>query len=116
MASTRPERRRGMTKGQIRAERRQRSSKRKARRRAIYFTVGGALAAVHFLALPVLNPKFLTGLLFNMGVLILLWPLFSSLVAGSRQWSWTGVLILGTRTPAFLFLFPLFLAFFRGPW
>ena len=51
MASTRPSNRRGMTKGQIRAERRQRSERRKARRRAIYFTVGGLLAAAFIISL-----------------------------------------------------------------
>ena len=51
MASTRPERRRGMTKGQIRAERRQRSEKRRSRRRAIYFTLGGLLGAAFIVSL-----------------------------------------------------------------
>jgi hypothetical protein len=40
-----------MTKGQIRAERRQRSERRKARRRAVYFTVGGLLAAAFIVSL-----------------------------------------------------------------
>jgi len=40
-----------MTKGQIRAERRQRSERRKSRRRAIYFTVGGLLAAAFIISL-----------------------------------------------------------------
>jgi len=51
MASTRPSNRRGMTKGQIRAERRQRSERRKARRRAIYITVGGLLGAAFIISL-----------------------------------------------------------------
>jgi hypothetical protein len=51
MASTRPSNRRGMTKGQIRADRRQRSERRKARRRTIYFTVGGLLGAAFIVSL-----------------------------------------------------------------
>jgi hypothetical protein len=51
MAATRPANRRGMTKGQIRAERRQRSERRKSRRRAILFTVGGLLALAFIISL-----------------------------------------------------------------
>lgn len=51
MATTRPERRRGMSKGQIRAERRQRSERRKSRRRKIYFSVGGFIGLAFIVSL-----------------------------------------------------------------
>ena len=51
MASTRPERRRGMTKGQIRAERRQRSERRRSRRRTVLFSVGGLLGLAFIVSL-----------------------------------------------------------------
>ncbi len=51
VASTRPASRRGMTKSQIRAERRQRSQSRKKRRRTFYLAGGSLLAIVFILSL-----------------------------------------------------------------
>lgn len=50
-ASTRPDSRRGATKSQIRAERRQRSQSRKKRRRTFYLAGGSVLAVVFILSL-----------------------------------------------------------------
>ncbi len=55
VASTRPESRRGVTKSQIRAERRQRSAARKKRRRTLYVT-GGSLLAILFIMALTLGP------------------------------------------------------------
>ena len=51
VASSRPANRRGMTKSQIRAERRQRSESRKKRRRTFFITGGSVLALVFILSL-----------------------------------------------------------------
>lgn len=51
VATTRPENRRGMTKSQIRNERRQRSEARKKRRRTFYIAGGSALAIIFILSL-----------------------------------------------------------------
>ncbi len=51
MANTRPDYRRGMTKGEIRAERRERSDRRKRRKRTIYLVLGGSLAAAFIVSL-----------------------------------------------------------------
>ena len=53
VATTRPEHRRGMTRSQIRNERRQRSDSRKKRKRAIYITSGTFLAVIFILSLTV---------------------------------------------------------------
>lgn len=51
MASTRPEHRRGMTRGAIRAERRERSQARKKRKRLIITILAGLLAAAFIISL-----------------------------------------------------------------
>lgn len=51
VATTRPERRRGMTRSQIRAERRSKSDRRRRRKRAVWLALGGVFAVFIIFAL-----------------------------------------------------------------
>jgi hypothetical protein len=53
VATTRPDHRRGMTRSQIRNERRRRSENRKKRRRTVYLTGGTILAVIFILSLTI---------------------------------------------------------------
>jgi hypothetical protein len=52
------------------------------------------------------------GLLFNTGLLIMLWPIIADLFSRDRTWRWDGVRVLDRRTPKFLYVFPVALLLF----
>ena len=53
--------------------------------------------------------RLVTGLLFNLAALALIWPLFSSLAAGARRPHWSGVPLSSRMTPSWMFVFPVLL-------
>ena len=80
----------------------------------IYFAlnvlIGGALMLAHNHGGLMLPRGFeATGLLFNVSVLILLWPVVSELFSKRRDWKWEGVRVFHPATPKWLFLLPLVL-------
>ena len=56
--------------------------------------------------------KVLSGVLFNIGLLILLWPIITDVCSRDRTWRWDGVQVLDRRTPGFLYIFPIALLLF----
>lgn len=48
----------------------------------------------------------LGGLLFNVALLVLLWPIISELFSANRSWRWQGIRPYHGRTPAILFVVP----------
>ncbi len=80
----------------------------------IYFllniVIGGGLMLAHYHTGLVLPRGFeATGLLFNVSVLILLWPVLSELFSKRRDWKWEGVRVFHPATPKWLFVVPLVL-------
>ena len=77
--------------------------------------LAGLLTGIHVLVTPIFdlwNIRAMQGILFNGGVLILIWPLLTALLRGRREWHWRGVSVFDRRTPKFLYLLPLLLLFF----
>ncbi len=77
--------------------------------------LAGILTGIHILVTPLFEPsniKAMQGILFNGGVLILIWPLLSALLRGTREWRWNGVSVFDRRTPKFLYLLPVMLLLF----
>lgn len=77
--------------------------------------LAGLLTAFHVFVTPLFEPpsvKAMQGILFNGGVLILLWPLLVGLLRGTRDWRWRGVSVFDRRTPKFLYLLPVLLVLF----
>jgi hypothetical protein len=77
----------------------------------IYFLMNswvlmGAWLALLSAGLPTTQMYALTGVLFNVSLLILLWPIVSELFSRNRQWRWDGVRPFHGRTPKILFLVP----------
>ena len=54
----------------------------------------------------------LPGVLFNLGLLVLVWPLVRDVLSGRRAWKWEGVAVLSGSTPWFLYLVPIALFLF----
>lgn len=72
----------------------------------------GAWVLMLTLGLSTIRMYALGGLLFNVALLILLWPILSELFSANRTWRWQGIRPYHGRTPAILFLVPaLMLAF-----
>jgi hypothetical protein len=69
----------------------------------------GALIGLHTLYVPFLEPRSLSGLVFNGSVIVLLWPLLTALVSENRQWQWRGVSVWPASTPRLLLVFPVLL-------
>jgi hypothetical protein len=83
----------------------------------VYFGVnvllGGALMWLHnHGGAPVPEPYALTGLLFNLTVLVLIWPLLSDLFSRKREWRWRGTPVFHSLTPKLLYLVPVALVLF----
>jgi hypothetical protein len=78
----------------------------------------GILTGIQYHAVPVFANRYsmyaMQGVFYNLGVLVLLWPLLASMVAGNRQWRWRGVKVFNGETPGFLYFFPLLLLLWGG--
>jgi hypothetical protein len=78
--------------------------------------MAGLLTGIHVLVTPLFEPsnvKALQGLLFNGGVLLLIWPIIRGVLSGPRgRRRWGGVSVFHSRTPKFLYLVPVLLLFF----
>lgn len=86
-------------------------------RAQLYFLINswilmGLWVVVLLLKLPMARMFAFTGLVFNLSLLILLWPIFTELFSRNRDWTWQGVRPFNSRTPLILFAVPaLMLAF-----
>ncbi|WP_420392520.1 hypothetical protein [Acuticoccus sp.] len=81
----------------------------------LLLTVGmnGALMLAHnHTGLDLPAPYIVTGLLFNTGLLVLLWPIFADIFARDRTWCWRGVPVFHRSTPTWLYAVPVALAVF----
>lgn len=79
----------------------------------INILLGGGLMLVHnYGGAPLTEPHALTGLLFNVSVLILIWPIVSDLFSRNREWRWKGTPIFHPGTPKALYIVPLAVALF----
>ena len=71
---------------------------------------GGMLMLIHYHFIQFLSPLYVTaGVLFNIGLLVLLWPILTDLFSADRSWRWTGVPVLHPATPRIVYLVPAFL-------
>jgi hypothetical protein len=71
----------------------------------------GLLAAAHP-AWPVLEPQVVSGLLFDLAVLTLLWPVLTEFVGAGRAGSWGGVPVLPHGVPRWILVCPAVLLLF----
>jgi hypothetical protein len=77
--------------------------------------IAGLLTGIHILVTPLFEPSnvaAMQGVLFNGGVLILIWPILAGLLRATRGPRWGGVSVFHHRTPKFLYLLPLLLLLF----
>lgn len=75
--------------------------------------LAGLLTGVQLHVTPLFeNISAVQGLLFNVGVLILIWPIIAALLSCTREWRWRGVAVFDSGTPKFLYLFPFLLLLF----
>jgi hypothetical protein len=59
-----------------------------------------------------INSTVVSGVLFNIALLTLLWPILIDLFSRDRTWLWDGVRVLNRQTPGFLYILPLALVLF----
>jgi hypothetical protein len=59
-----------------------------------------------------INSMVVSGVLFNIGLLILLWPILIDLFSRDRTWRWDGVRVLNRQSPGFLYILPVALVLF----
>lgn len=82
----------------------------------VYFLLNmfaGVLMLIHNHVQPIIpRPYIVGGILFNVGVLIMLWPIISDLFSKDRSWRWEGVPVLRAATLRPLYLVPLALVLF----
>ena len=85
-------------------------------RATVFFAVNLAaivIVRVDELAWDMLEPAHvLPGVMFNLGLLVLVWPLIPDVLSGRRAWKWEGVAVLSRSTPWFLYLVPIALFLF----
>ena len=96
-----------------------RSFRLQIHRAHVYFiinVIGGILSGIHIYIYPFLDSlyelKLFSGLLFNLAVLIFIWPILSTVFSPSRRPVWGGVSVLSRRMPKFMFEFPVLLLLF----
>jgi hypothetical protein len=81
-----------------------------------YFLInmfGGLLMLIHYLVTPIMPRQYVVaGLLFNVAVLIMLWPIISDLLSKDRSWRWNGVPVLRAPTLRLLYVMPIALLLF----
>lgn len=75
---------------------------------------GGALMLLHHRLQWVFIPGhyIVTGLLFNISVLVMLWPIFVGVLDKNCGWRWRGVKVFQRKTPAVLYIAPAALLLF----
>lgn len=85
-------------------------------RGALYLYINlfaGLLMLVHFHFVPFMNPPYVIGgILFNISLLVLLWPIVADLFSPDRSWRWTGVPVLHPAAPRFSYMLPVLLVAF----
>jgi hypothetical protein len=75
--------------------------------------IGGTLMLLHnHTALSIPRQYVVTGILFNISILIVAWPFLTGLFSRSRTWHWHGTPVFHAATPRYLFIFPLCLLLF----
>lgn len=75
--------------------------------------LAGLVMLVHFRVVQFLDPAYVAGgLLFNIGLLVLLWPILVDLFARDRRWRWNGVAVLHPLAPRVIYLLPVLLVAF----
>ncbi|MGE0117317.1 MAG: hypothetical protein AB7S71_03900 [Dongiaceae bacterium] len=81
-----------------------------------YFLInmfGGLLMLLHNHVADVIPRQYVvSGILFNLGVLIMLWPILKDLLSKERTWRWEGVPVLRSLTFRPLYLLPVALLLF----
>jgi hypothetical protein len=78
------------------------------RRVHIYFVinaVGGALSGVDALIYPFFGSLLISGVFFDIAVLVFIWPILSAVFSPSRRPVWGGVRILNSSMPRYMFVF-----------
>jgi hypothetical protein len=81
----------------------------------VYFSIniiGGVLSGIDVHIFNFFNSVFLTGMLFNLAVLIFIWPILSTIFSPSPRPIWGGVPVLHQKVPMFLYIFPVLLFLF----
>ena len=73
---------------------------------------GGAMLLRTQAGVEMPNHYLVTGILFNLSLLILLWPFITELFSKHRRWRWRGTPVLNRATPAALYAIPLALVLF----
>lgn len=74
--------------------------------------IAGFLSGIDNHIHDIVSIKMAAGFLFNIGLLIMLWPIIADLFSHDRTWRWDGVSVLDRRTPKFLYVFPIALLLF----
>ena len=75
--------------------------------------LGGIIAGISYLIYTVPNLEIITGLLFDLSVIIFIYPLFSVIfLPTARRPIWKGISLFNASMPKFMWLFPLLLLFF----
>jgi hypothetical protein len=75
--------------------------------------IGGTLMLLHnHTPLSIPRQYVVTGILFNISILIMAWPFLTGLFSRKRTWHWHGTTVFHPATPRFLFVFPLCLLLF----
>lgn len=72
----------------------------------------GLANAIDHRVLDIAPAKVLPGVAFDLGLLILLWPILKDLFSPRREWRWDGVTALGGTAPKLLYVFPVLLILF----
>ena len=80
----------------------------------VYFAIGivGAVCSGIDAHIHPLAGKVFTGALFNLSVIILIWPILSALFSPSPRPIWRGMPLFDRRAPKFLYIFPVILVLF----
>jgi hypothetical protein len=74
--------------------------------------IGGLVHGTNHHVHEFINSMVLSGVLFNVALLILLWPIITDLFSRDRTWRWDGVRVFNRETPRFLYLVPVALLLF----
>lgn len=74
--------------------------------------IGGLAYGIGTRTQDFVNVMALGGVLFNIGLLILLWPIITDVFSRHRPWRWEGVQVLARKTPGFLYAAPVALLLF----
>ena len=81
----------------------------------VYFSIniiGGVLSGIDVHIYHFFNSEFFTGMLFNLSVLIFIWPILSTIFSPSPRPIWGGVPVFNRKMPMFLYIFPVLLLLF----